>query len=84
MVNLVLNGALRTQTSVADGIDAMRRRVTLKQDRVVVLILVAVAIVIALGLVTAWWIACQNKGMYPAMDMPSFSAGGTWKLYCKK
>lgn len=48
------------------------------------LVLIAIALLLAVGLITAWWITCQNKGMYPAMDMPSFSAGGTWKVYCRK
>ncbi len=27
---------------------------------------------------------CQIKyGAWPALDMPSFQTGGTWKFYCK-
>ncbi|MBT1546749.1 MULTISPECIES: hypothetical protein [Curtobacterium] len=84
MSNLVLNGALYSQSAITDGVESMRDRLALKQDRVVVLVLIAIALLLAVGLITAWWITCQNKGMYPAMDMPSFSAGGTWKVYCRK
>ncbi|MBT1607856.1 hypothetical protein [Curtobacterium flaccumfaciens] len=84
MSNLVLNGALYSQSAITDRVESMRDRLALKQDRVVVLVLIAIALLLAVGLITAWWITCQNKGMYPAMDMPSFSAGGTWKVYCRK
>ncbi|WP_395821164.1 hypothetical protein [Curtobacterium flaccumfaciens] len=84
MSNLVLNGALYSQSAITDGVESMRDRLALKQNRVVVLVLIAIALLLAVGLITAWWITCQNKGMYPAMDMPSFSAGGTWKVYCRK
>ncbi|MFL0360042.1 hypothetical protein [Curtobacterium flaccumfaciens] len=84
MSNLVLNGAHYSQSAITDRVESMRDRLALKQDRVVVLVLIAIALLLAVGLITAWWITCQNKGMYPAMDMPSFSAGGTWKVYCRK
>ncbi|MBF4615815.1 hypothetical protein [Curtobacterium sp. VKM Ac-1376] len=84
MSNLVLNGALYSQSAITGRVESMRDRLALKQDRVVVLVLIAIALLLAVGLITAWWITCQNKGMYPAMDMPSFSAGGTWKVYCRK
>ncbi|MGN7192461.1 MULTISPECIES: hypothetical protein [unclassified Curtobacterium] len=84
MSNLVLTGAVQSQSALLGSIDAAHQRLALKQDRVVVLVLIAIALILAVGLVTAWWITCQNKGMYPAMDMPSFSAGGTWKAYCRK
>jgi hypothetical protein len=54
-----------------------------KNDIAWVLIVIPIAVVIALGLMTAWFIYCQNRGMWPALDMPSWSSGGTWKLYCK-
>lgn len=50
----------------------------------VVLVVIALALVLALGLATAWWVTCQRKGMYPALDMPSFKSGGTWKAYCAR
>jgi hypothetical protein len=57
----------------------------LRHDRFVWLIVIAVAAVVALGLATAWFIYCQNSGGgWPALDMPSFQSGGTWKLYCRK
>lgn len=55
-----------------------------RQDRFVWLIVIAVAVVIVLGLVTAWFIYCQSRGGWPALDMPSWSSGGTWKVYCAK
>jgi hypothetical protein len=84
MSNLVLRGAIHSQAAFVDGVNLTHRMLVLKQDRVVVLVFIAIALIVALGVVTAWWITCQNKGMYPALDMPSFSAGGTWKAYCKK
>lgn len=53
-----------------------------RQDRAVVLIVVALALIAAVGLAVAWWIACGNQGGYPAFDMPSWQSGGTWKFYC--
>lgn len=55
-----------------------------QNDVVWALIVIPIAVVIALGLITAWFIYCQRKGMWPAMDMPSWNSGGTWKLYCKR
>lgn len=55
-----------------------------RQDRFVWLIVVAVAVVIVLGLMAAWFIYCQSRGGWPALDMPGWSSGGTWKLYCAK
>jgi hypothetical protein len=50
----------------------------------VVLIIIPIAVVIALGLLTAWFIYCQRRGLWPALDMPSWSSGGTWKVYCAR
>jgi hypothetical protein len=59
------------------------RTSTVRRDPWVTVVLIALALVVAVGLIAAWWIVCQNKGMYPALDMPSFSQGGTWKVYCR-
>jgi hypothetical protein len=48
------------------------------------LILIPIAVVLALGLLTAWFVYCRRHGMYPALDMPSFRSGGTWKVYCAR
>jgi len=67
--------------------DAMGAVVTARarEDRAaVVLIVVAVAVVLIMGLAAAWFMYCQARGMWPAVDMPSFSSGGTWKLYCSR
>ncbi len=68
---------------IADRAADMRSS-AVRADRWVVLVVIAIALVIAVGLAVAWWITCQNKGMYPALDMPSFNQGGTWKAYCSK
>jgi len=54
----------------------------IRTNRAVWIIFVAVAVVIALGLATAWFIYCQSSGGWPALDMPALNTGGTWKLYC--
>jgi hypothetical protein len=46
------------------------------------LILIPIAAVIAMGLFTAWFVYCQMQGGWPALDMPSWQSGGTWKVYC--
>lgn len=58
----------------------------MKKDRVgpVVIIVVAIALILLVGFAAAWYISCRNVGKYPALDMPSFQSGGTWKAYCKK
>ena len=53
-----------------------------RRDSYVWLIIIAIAIVIALGLMTAWFVYCRNEGGWPALDMPSWTSGGTWKMYC--
>lgn len=84
MSDLSLASLALPHTLVARSPRAVAEQFGLRQDRVVVLILIAIALIIAAGLAVAWWAACQNKGMYPALDMPSWNAGGTWKAYCKK
>ncbi|HKU10093.1 hypothetical protein [Sinomonas sp.] len=54
-----------------------------RTDRWAVFILVPLALIVVFGVFTAWWIACQQKGMYPALDFPSWNTGGTFKAYCK-
>lgn len=64
--------------SVPDSLGVVRL------DRWVQLVIIALALVLAVGLMVAWWITCQNKGLYPALDMPSWNAGGRWKAYCAR
>jgi hypothetical protein len=52
-------------------------------DRWAVFVVVPLALIVVFGVLTAWWIVCQQKGMYPAFDFPSFNSGGTFKAYCK-
>jgi hypothetical protein len=65
---------------VLPGMSAMRGLV--RRDRAVWLILIPIAAVIAMGLFTAWFVYCQMQGGWPALDMPSWQSGGTWKVYC--
>jgi hypothetical protein len=57
-------------------------------DAVPVVVVVAAAAfaatVAALGFAGAWAFYCARQGMYPALDQPPISGGGTWKLYCAK
>ncbi|KGJ81780.1 hypothetical protein GY21_01520 [Cryobacterium roopkundense] len=64
--------------------NSMIRLSAVRTDRWVVLVIIALALIVAFGLLTAWWIVCQSKGMYPALDMPSWANGGTWKAYCRR
>ncbi len=59
--------------------DAMSRR----QNDVGFLIVIPIVAVIAMGFVAAWFWYCQQRGAWPAVDMPSWESGGTWKLYCR-
>jgi hypothetical protein len=54
----------------------------LSRDSWVWIVVIAIALVLAVGLMVAWWIVCQQQGGYPAVDMPSWQSGGTWKVYC--
>lgn len=62
---------------------ALRASGTRRDQVVLILVIIAIALVVAVGLAVAWWITCQNKGKYPALDMPSWQTGGTWRAYCK-
>lgn len=84
MSNLTLASLASSPTLITQSPRAIAEHFGLRQDRVVVLIIIALALIVAVGVAAAWWVACQNKGMYPALDMPSWNAGGTWKAYCKK
>jgi hypothetical protein len=55
-----------------------------QNDVVWVLILIPIAAILFMGLIGAWFWYCQQRGMWPAMDMPSWQSGGTWKLYCRR
>lgn len=57
---------------------------TIRTDRPAWLVLIPIAMVIAMGLLTAWFIYCQTQGGWPALDMPSWNSGGTWKAYCRR
>ena len=57
---------------------------SIRADRAAWLILIPIAVVVAMGLLTAWFIYCQTQGGWPALDMPSWTSGGTWKVYCTK
>ncbi|MCA4134124.1 hypothetical protein [Arthrobacter sp. M4] len=48
------------------------------------LIVIPIAVIIAFGFVAAWFWYCQQRGAWPAFDMPSWQSGGTWKLYCAR
>jgi hypothetical protein len=54
-----------------------------RTDRWAVFVLVPLALIVVFGVFTAWWIVCQQKGMCPALDFPSWNTGGTFKAYCK-
>ncbi len=82
MSALSIPGA-RTTLRPASGTAAIQLG-RVRVDRWVFLVVIAIAIVIVAGLAVAWWAACQGQGAYPAVDMPSFSTGGTWKVYCAK
>ena len=68
--------------AMAAGEERVRRLLLVRRDSYVWLIIIAIAIVIALGLMTAWFVYCRNEGGWPARDMPSWTSGGTWKMYC--
>ncbi|MBN9156626.1 MULTISPECIES: hypothetical protein [unclassified Microbacterium] len=72
----------RVAEAVAAGEERIRGLLVVRRDSYVWLIVIAIAIVIALGLMTAWFIYCRNQGGWPALDMPSWTSGGTWKVYC--
>ncbi len=56
----------------------------IRTDRPAWLILIPIAAVVAMGLLTAWFVYCQMQGAWPALDMPSWTSGGTWKVYCAR
>lgn len=81
---LAPSSALSVAEAAREKLQTVRRAAVTRTDRFVWLIVIAVAVVIVLGLMTAWFIYCQQRGGWPAVDMPSFQSGGTWKVYCAK
>ena len=61
--------------------ELMMRR---QNDVVWFLVLIPIAAIMAMGLIAAWFWYCQQRGAWPAFDMPSWSSGGTFKIYCKR
>lgn len=57
---------------------------TVRLDRWVQLVIIALALILAVGLAIAWWITCQKKRLLPAVKTPAWKSGGTWKVYCAK
>ncbi len=72
----------RVVQAVMAGEERIRELLTVRRDSHVWLIVIAIAIVIAMGLMTAWFVYCRYQGGWPALDMPSWASGGTWKVYC--
>lgn len=71
-----LSSTIRERAEAADASQ-------FRTDRWVIFVVVPLALIVVFGVLTAWWIACQQKGMYPALDFPSWNSGGTFKAYCK-
>lgn len=46
------------------------------------LILIPIAVVVALGLVTAWYISCRRHGLYPTLSVPALKSGGNYRAWC--
>lgn len=59
------------------------RSSSVRKDPWVQLVIIAIALILAVGLLAAWWMTCQARGMYPAFDMPNWQNGGTFKAYCR-
>jgi len=74
---------LLLQQSAALTPGSLAAQFHIRRDSWVQLVVIGLALILAVGLAVAWWITCQRKGMYPALDMPSWNSGGTWKAYCK-
>jgi hypothetical protein len=55
---------------------------SVRVDRVVVLVVLALAVIVVCGLAVAWWMACQAKGLYPTVSIPAWKSGGIWRAYC--
>ncbi len=84
MVQLVSSNFLRAALLAADAPErcAQMRQLAVRTDRWIFLVVIALAFILAVGFLAAWWMTCQSRGMYPALDMPSWQNGGTWKMYC--
>ena len=72
----------RVAEAVAAGEERIRGLLLVRRDSYAWLIVIAIAVVLAMGLMTAWFIYCRYQGGWPALDMPSWASGGTWKVYC--
>ncbi|MCD2499481.1 hypothetical protein [Microbacterium nymphoidis] len=69
--------------AIVGGEMRVHRYLTVRQDRAVWLIIIAIAVIILMGLMAAWFAYCRWQGGWPALSMPSWTTGGVWKLYCE-
>jgi hypothetical protein len=85
MTTLVTKGAVAGAMLLSDLQERVATAATpsYRLDKWVVFVVVALALIVVFGVMTAWWITCRNMGLYPALDFPSFNTGGTFKAYCK-
>ncbi|KTR94165.1 hypothetical protein NS220_10030 [Microbacterium testaceum] len=54
-----------------------------RRDRVVwVVVAIAIAVIAAVGLLTAWWLACRAIGKYPTFSVPAWGKAGSYRAWC--
>lgn len=54
-----------------------------RRDRVVwVIVVIAIAVIAAVGLLTAWWLACRAIGKYPTFNVPAWGQAGSYRAWC--
>lgn len=86
MVEAVTRGAAAAAFALHDAAEyadaALHEAV--RRDRVVwVIVVIALAVIALVGLATAWWLACQAIGKYPAFSVPAWGAAGSYRAWCQ-
>ena len=46
------------------------------------LIVIPIALVVAMGLIAAWYISCRRHGLYPTLSVPAWKSAGNYRAWC--
>lgn len=85
MNSLLIRGASTATAAIDDLATSAHTAINegCRRDRVVwVIVVIALAIIAAVGLAVAWWLACRAIGKYPVISVPAWGSAGSYRAWC--